>query len=389
MSIEIIIDKIKKNFLLKKFKNCIINCESLHVLNTICTQENSFFLTESEKNNEKFDDISKYISKKKVVDDFSNILKIYYRWNNINDSEYFIKLDSRKFLIGWLISYCPDFILGNFDSNHNDSNQINFNEKKYVYENAKLLISMITDLSNNINIDFTYFNKVFLSYSNNILIFLEKDKIDKINYYTSEWISLDKSYDYISKSIKYDDEQKNIILKNINNDKKIIEKYLNKIAKNFDYDRLRTIIRITNDISKKIIDNYKKIINEEINNNNYDVCVKILDIIKKFILLFNVQPDKINLINNQIDSDFFIDLLKKNIINVDDVKVFGDFMIKEICNIGSISCEIENLQKWNKIKSKFNYDSDISDIIANMLIFSLELIDIIRNELNDYHFLLS
>jgi hypothetical protein len=63
-------------------------------------------------------------------------------------------------------------------------------------------------------------------------------------------------------------------------------------------------------------------------------------------------------------------------------------MIKEICNIGSISCESENLQKWNDLKNNYVSNIDLINIIADMMIFSLELIDIIRNELTDYDFLL-
>jgi len=39
-----------------------------------------------------------------------------------------------------------------------------------------------------------------LYFTNYITLFIEKDKIEKINYYTAEWISLEKSYNLIEKS---------------------------------------------------------------------------------------------------------------------------------------------------------------------------------------------
>jgi hypothetical protein len=141
-------------------------------------------------------------------------------------------------------------------------------------------------------------------------------------------------------------------------------------------------------MSKKIIDNYKKIIYDDILDKKFDISIKILNDIKKFILLFTRKQDQTEKINVNIDGDYFIYLIKNNIIGINDVKLFGDFMIKEICNIGSISCETENMENWNNLKNKYNSESELINMIADMMIFSLELIDIIRNEINDYDFLM-
>jgi hypothetical protein len=333
-------------------------------------------MSDTEQLNERFDDISRYISRKYVIDNISIILNAYYRWNKFDDN--FIKLDPRKFLMAWLIYYCPKIILSDDE----------LKEKNQIYEYSEKLVTIFNKLLNNQQIDLISLNKIILYYTETLYIFLEKDKIDKINYYTAEWISLDKSYDCIYNSNKYDIEQKNIILENINNDKKLVEKYINGMFKNFDYNRLKTIINITHNVSKKIIDNYKKILYDDILNKKFDISIKILNDIKKFILLFNRKQEQINKINDNIDGEYFINLIKNNIIDINDVKNFGDFMIKEICNIGSISCETENLEKWNNLKNKYTYNFGLINIIADMMIFCLELIDIIRNELTDYDFLL-
>jgi hypothetical protein len=165
MFFRVIVDKIKQNFLLNKFKKYIINSDFLRELNMICTQEYSFFMSDTEQLNKRFDDISKYISKKYVIDEFANILNLYYRWNKIYKDDYFIKLEPRKLLTAWLIFYCPKLIL----------DEINSNEKIYVYQYSSKLVSMFNDLLNNKNIDMVTFNKIIIHYTDNLIIFLEKD----------------------------------------------------------------------------------------------------------------------------------------------------------------------------------------------------------------------
>ena len=379
LSFRAIIDRIKQNFLLKKFINSISESQIIKDLNDICTHMPSLFTSETEQINEKFDNISTYISKKSVINEITNILCRYYRWNKL-DENMFIRIDARKLLSAWLIYYCPTIILGQIDSN----------EKKFIFVYSEKIINLLQKINNKEKIDMVQFNKIFLGYSNSFMLYLEKDKIDKINYYTAEWISLDKSYELINKSNKYTLEQKDIILKNINNDKKMIEEYINKIFKNFDYDRLKLIINLSNNISKKIINNYKNIIYDDINNNKFEISSKILDDIKKFILMFNRKEEEINRINDTIDGEYFIGLIKNNVLDIDDVKLFGDCIVKYVCAIGSVTCEIENLKKWNDLKNIYVSKSkqDLIKLIADILIFVLEIIDIIRNELLDYEFLL-
>jgi hypothetical protein len=147
-------------------------------------------------------------------------------------------------------------------------------------------------------------------------------------------------------------------------------------------------MNISNNISKKIIDNYKQIIHDDIMNKKYDISIKILDDIKKFILLFNRKEHEIQKINDTIDGEYFINLIKNNIIDINDVKLFGDYLLQYVSAIGSISCETDNNIKWIEIKNKYESKNDLIRLIADMLIFILEVIDIIRNEILDYEFLL-
>jgi len=376
MNYRVIVDKLKSNFLLKKFKKNIIDSEIITDLESIGNFKYSFFMLDNEIINEKFDNIKNYISKKVVIKEMESILNDYYRWFKIDNN--FVKITAKQLLSAWLIKYCPSIILGNID----------LNEKKYVKLYAENIIKNFNQIKNNdINFNKIEFNKNILFYTDYITIFLERDKLDKINHYTAEWISLEKSYNLIEKSKKYNEEQKSIILNNILNDKKLIEKNIKLFMKNFDFDRLKKIMNISQNISKKIIDNYKTIISKDIIEKKYDIIKKILLDIKNFIIIFNrKQKYRLDEINEKIDEEYLIHLLKNDLIQLNDVKIFGDFIIQYICDIGSVECEIESKEKWNKIKENHN---ELNMLISDMFIFMIELIEIIKNELLDYEFLLT
>ncbi len=377
LSFRAIIDRLKSNFLLKKFKTIISTTNIFTELNDIANYSD-LFSSETELINFKFDNISSYISKKNNIDEINTILKAYYRWYKINPNINII-INARKLLCAWLIYYTPSIIIGDIDT-HDKYNLVILSQK-IIIELTKL-----SELKNDKSYDIINFNKILNAYSHYITLFLEKDKIDKINYYSAEWISLQKSYDLIEKSDKYDNEQKEIILKNIINDQKLIEKYMDKIMKNFDYDRLKLIIKLSNNMTKKIIENYKIIIEKDICDKEFNISVKILDDIKKFILIFNRK--NIDEINERIDPEYFINLIKNNILSLDDIKIFGDFLIIKLCEIGSKSNEDIQIEKWNNIKNEYYKEENKIYFISELMIFSLDLISIIKDEISNYDFLL-
>ena len=376
MNYRVIVDKLKSNFLFRKFKKSIYESDVISDLEAISNIEFSFFMTENEKINERFDHIKNYISQKNVINEMNLILNNYYRWFKIDNN--FVKITSRQLLSAWLINYCPTIVLGIIDCD----------EKKYVKLYSENIIKIFYQIINkDTNFNIIEFNKNMLYFTNYITLFIEKDKIEKINYYTAEWISLEKSYNLIEKSKKYNDEQKELILKNIARDKKLIENNIKLFMKNFDFDRLKKILNISQNLSKKIIDNYKTIIQADIKEKKYEVVKKILIDIKNFIKIFNKkQKKRLDEINEKIDEEYLIHLLKNDVISIDDIKLFGDFIIQYICDIGSEESEIESKEKWNKIKKN---NTEIFQIISEMFIFLLELIEIIKNELMDYEFLLN
>ncbi len=170
---NVIVEKIKQTFLLKKFKKSIIQSETITELYDISTQKLSFLLSEIEEINERFDNITRFISRKNVILEINKILIIYYRWNKL-DNINFIKINSHQLLSAWIIYYCPGIILGEVDTDY----------KKNIFDFAKQLLELINNIKSYKKINMVIFNKIFLSYTDSLIIFLEKDKIDK--FYISQ-----------------------------------------------------------------------------------------------------------------------------------------------------------------------------------------------------------
>ena len=403
------VDKFKQKYLLRLFRTSLFQNEYIKKLNDISnntsqntshnTSQNNYkslFNNDNNNDNYKFDYISKLICDKNIINNIKNILDKYFRYFK-HDAKLGIKINHRQILLAWLIYNCYKQIFDEIDTK----------EKYHLLEYSKKLIDEFNKLLYfpiNKKYDMNNFNKIILNYTNYIIIYLEKDKIDKLNYFTKEWICLEKTKDLILKSNKYDNIQKDEIIKNFERDKKLIEKYIKIFSKNVDYDRLKIIINISQQLSKKIIENYKLILKNDLDNLDFDKFSTILNEIKKFILLFN---DKLkDEIDERVDIYFFIQLIRTDSLTINDVINFGDYIISHISKFGSIALEEENNKKWNEIKliqteltqteltqteltqTELNNSEKIKNFISILIIFILEIIENIKNELYDYKLLL-
>ena len=62
--------------------------------------------------------------------------------------------------------------------------------------------------------------------------------------------------------------------------------------------------------------------------------------------------------------------------------------INKICEIGSKSNEDTQIKKWNEIKDEYYKEDNKIYFISELMIFCLDLINIVREEISDYDILL-
>ena len=372
--VRITLEEAVKNYKLKKFRNLVYENKNLRILlNSVNSFDKvSLFNTENEKENMKFKTLSNELCKKELINSMDFILKAYLDYYPLN-----IKINSREILSAWMI-YNYKGILEDY------------NEKEYILQFSKELIEQFTiliDLPLKISYDIIKFNKIFINYYDSLIIFKEKDKIDKLNYFITEWKNLEGTKLLIMNSEKYSIGQKSEVLNIIEIDKKKIKNYILKLNSNYDFDNLKRIIENTKNLKKKIIDNYKNILESELNFKRYDIFNKILNEFKSFLNIFNSA--KRMEYEEKIDAEFYCQLMNVDLIGINDLYNFGDYLINEIIKFGSKSLEEVYIDKWNEFKNDFKNDhSNINKTISFMLIFTMEIIEEIKMEINDYKLLL-
>jgi hypothetical protein len=368
----IFLERFIKKYKLNKFYKALYNSENIRKLNRInfsLNENASLFLTDLQKEDNKFKIISNELCNKELINEMDNVLKLYIDYNPLH-----IRINSREILSSWMILNCKSIL----------EDYIN---KDTILNSSKELIEQITILNNkfDINFDIIKFNKIFINYYDTFIIFKEYDKIQKLNYFIREWKNLEETSILIKSSDKYSEEQKIEVLKIMEINKKNVEKHIKIFTSNYDFNLLKRLIENTHKINKRIIDTYKTILFTELNSNNYDIFINILNEIKKFLLLFN--PLKNTEYSEKIDPIFYMNLIQSDSIKIEDLYFFGDYLIKEILKLGSIELENVKLKEWNSTKT-LNEKESIKKNISIMLIFVMNIIEEIKLEINDYKLLL-
>lgn len=375
------IDNIKINFLIRKFKKTFIQNAYLFnkldgIYSTKFNDSQSIFtdldIEKENFENSQFDILSEIICENRNINIIRTILNLYYRIIRIN-KEYI--LTPKEFLSAWIISRFPKYII--------QSGITEENIRVKLYSNN--LIKHVKDIFKN-NINFIRFNLDLIQYKVALKIFMNIDKINKINLYSAEWIGLEKSYQEISSSKKYDDDEKRVILSSINNDKKLIEKHMKILKSDFNYDNLKLFIKLANYSKNKVVQNYKNIIKTELDNKSYDILENIINEIKKFILIFNKSIE--SEINESLDVSYIVQLLRNDVITNKDINLIAEYIISKLKKLASIKTEQDIDEKFNIIKTKYNNNNNINTYISEILIYCMEIINTIRDEISSYDMLL-
>lgn len=375
INVKIVLEKAIKNYKLRKFRKLVYDNKYIRNLNetTDSFKNKSLFQTDIQFENTKFKILSNELCKKELINSMNFILQVYLDYFPIN-----LKINSREILSAWMI-YNYKGILEDY---------IN---KEFILQFSKELIDkfkILNKLHYNELFDIVNFNRIFIRYYESFIIFKEKDKIDKLNYFVKEWKNLEDTKYLIEESYKYTSEEKTSIIDIINTDKQKIQKYITQIKKDYDFDSLKRIIYNTQKMKRKIIDNYKNILESELNLKRYDLFIKILDEIKTFLIIFN--PTKKEDYEERIDSKLYAELLEYNLIKQNDLNDFGDYLVQQVLQLGSKSLEEEQIKIWMEYKNKISdLNILINQHISFLLIFIMEIIEKIKLEINDYEVLLN
>jgi hypothetical protein len=207
------------------------------------------------------------------------------------------------------------------------------------------------------------------------MYFLERDKMEQIYNLTNEYIDIDNTLQNVSNCDKYDNKIE--CINAINNTKSIIFKHIRLLNRNITIDILENECLVQSLQTKILNEIYLKLLISDINSLSYTLLHNTITHIRDKILILNGHDD--SELSNKLDNSYIIQLISNCNITINDICLYGDYIINIINALQApISVSITN-EKWISFKIE-NESISNSEYIAKMLFFIIfELNDIFDN----------
>jgi hypothetical protein len=382
---------IQKKFLLRKFLLEIKKCEDLFNKMNIYIKPPEYinYFNQEKQMDERFSELQNILMSKQNIDLVNSLLQLLYRCLGC-DKKIAPKINSRKFMIGWMIISFPEFILNIKDPTKDEEKFKTIYQYPYpypydIYFISKELINRINALRQNeiknINKEkIHHFKKSFNKYSNAINYFLQRDKSEQIQKLLNEFISINKTIKDIRNSERYPNiEYKEECIKTIILTKKKIASHLKKLDSNINIDDLEIQSQIhdaiENNMEKAICD----ILIDDIENKKFSYLSKFID---------DIINQMINLGAKKVDDDFELKMNKDAIIQkiayleieYQHIENYGDYIVDIINKLQAPISVSNTCDMWCDLK---NECSEKNELLGKMIIFILKEIKMIYENIED------
>lgn len=335
-------------------------------------EKTHMFSTHEEFIDTQFKNHTEMLMNKQIQDKINILLKRYYLYYPC-DKNICPKLTARSFLTAWTIVCFPDFVL---DAKREEVTTGN-SYKSDVYRLSFNLINRLKALKQTqSNENYRKFNKAMNLFSNSFSYFMNVDKIEKVNELSLQWYELGKNVQRINES-GMNQMNKDRNLQNVVHLRKNIESYILKIVPRFDLTMLNRYETLTNMMETNMKKAYGEIIIKELNEMTYEMSKRVLEEIKRAMLVLN--PKLNTMLDEYFDIEFMIERHKHGVLTFADILSLGDFLVS-IINELQAPIEIENTKSaWGVIKMK-ELDS-INNLLSDILLFIMDEIEKIKENI--------
>jgi len=280
-----------------------------------------------------FDEFTKYINSKKVLQIVEKILQLLNIKNNCKS----VLISPRIFISGWYILKYHSEIF----TNKNDLEKLIIEK---IIQISKIII--LNNIKTTDDIDF--FVQIIYEYEKQFILWKNNDKIITLNEFINRYSNINKSIKLISNSSTF--ESKENILQELENQKDDIINMALKFDKKINKDFFNKSYKIYSNIEKITEEAYWNLINKELQENNYSLVLSNLEFIINTLCSFSFD-------NDYIKKVFDIEKIKQK-INNNDPEYF--FILAN-----------SFYYQWRKLSSPFR------DIDYNTYILELDI--------NNYH----
>jgi hypothetical protein len=352
---------ILKKLLFKKiFENKNIICQ----LNNLINKKTLSLFEKS--NDEKYDILTNYIQQKEILNPLSYLFNLLYRYYKV-DSLISKKISAKQFLISYLFVGFPEISL---------NNQISEIEKD-MYNYSKEMHNKLNILLNDLNNEnLRKWIKSLNQYGNVLLLFMYDDKIKKVNDISLKWLELHKVLDEISKSIKYNETDKNNIMNTLKDEIIINELIIKQIIPNFKINDLYYLKYISNVYETTLHNCFWNMVTEKMQKNEYDIILNLFNDVKKEISYITTSPNITNELNIIIDIEYIKQMLEHSCFNLPDIINISNNTINIIKKLASVNHAKIIDEKWKIIINDINTQNIITFHEIGKIIFKFILTEI-------------
>jgi len=336
-----------------------------------------------------FDNLTKFINKKNIINNISQLLTKYYNWLyygcNKKDFELIApQINGKQFLVCYVIYYFPQFILNNDVADNTTVDSV-------LYHFASELIKSINIIKFNPAIFIKSLNK----YINCFNVFKIEDSRIKLGELIDKWIDLEKTRLQVNDNDRYDDKEYIIRLLEDQQEKTI--KYIKIIDNNFNMDQLEEFYKLNNLIERTMYKCYFDNLEKDILESKYVILKEVLTEIKDNLI--NLHKKIESELNEYFDIDFIVQQLEHNVFTFENFIGLVDYCIKWILLLQAPFRNSHTQNKWSIIKedandrmnyidwtkedSKETYSYIYAKIACNSIKLILDEIVLIKNDIID------
>jgi hypothetical protein len=366
--------KLQKKFLLKKFLSEIKKKKPLFdKLNSFTTLNKNLLVLNKDA---KFDELRKLLINKKYMQDIDKILNYHYRCYGVHKN-IAPKLNSRLFLVSWMLVSFPEFMMDIPDPSVKEVTSSQMDQYPYdIYYIMKDFIFYVNLLCNNDINDkeiLRKFKKMFNKYSNAVTYFLSRDKSEQIQKLLNEFVNINKTIMGIKNSKKYDDEQKEESIKVITETKKKVANHLTKLDSGINLNDLEIQSQVHDSIEKNMEKAMHDILVLDIQNKKFSYFSKFIDDITDHLTKLGAHKIDTNF-KDKIDKDFIIQKMTYLSMEHTHIHSYGDYLVHIINNLQAPVSVDDTKANWENMKQEIDCKHQL---LGKLVIFILQEIKII------------
>lgn len=359
--------------MLKSLENSLEFLSNLSKLSYICENENC----------DSFDKLTKYIRNKDIVNQFKQFIDKYYLFAPPDKSIVNNRLNPRSLLSAWVFVGFPQVVLD--VDKHKITDRFTPVHKKDMYRHSVNLITQLEKVANGLNNmeNIRHLVKNMNIYSNCFYMFMQYDKIEKINGLIEEWYNVQSNIKLVNDSTKYAPDQKDEVINQIGETANKIEKFIQTLSPDFDLGQLSRYRTLCDKIHHNFNRAYKDSLHDDISSGEYKMFTRVLDEIKsKLSHLAQGNRQICSQLDEYVDNDWIVENLKSANMTKSQSMNIVEFIKQTINQLESPAQTVDTDKLYHDLESKVDQDDiSLSNLLVNSVMFTLERISQIEQSI--------